>query len=80
MTQSWLCGLGPLAGLLILILLIVLIGVWCRRLNRRVRLLEVAARHSHAERVAIPEPLEDPAIDVTLPRFIGSPYPSRRGP
>jgi hypothetical protein len=80
MIPTWFYALAALAAISILILPLVFLGAWCKRLSSRVRLLEAAARRACVERISIPDPITDPALDITLPRFIGSPYPSRRGP
>jgi hypothetical protein len=51
-------------------------GVWCWRLSRRLHCME-----RWTNKAAIPEPVFDPqTTNQALPRFIGSPFPSRRGP
>ena len=80
MIPNWLYVLAAVVSMSILVLPVLILGGWCRRLSGRVRLLEDAVRRACVERISVPEEIADPTLDITMPRFIGSPFPSRRAP
>ena len=66
---------GLCAALSLVIPGLLIVMLWARRISRRLRSLEAALRD---DRQAIPQPIPDFDLDITLPRFIGSPQPPRR--